>query len=96
MVFCCKGQLLRLLSLRQHKSQAGTWQYVPASNPPSERVAPAVIDAKQRIWIFGGFRYAGRYQGRGPQGQSIGLQGMRILLSSTSWEEERDSRSTPL
>ncbi|CAL1155570.1 unnamed protein product, partial [Cladocopium goreaui] len=47
------------------KEEAGTWQHVTASNPPAERVtrSSVVIDAQQRIWIFGGFRYRGRYQG---------------------------------
>ena len=68
----CGGRISsRLLFLRQLSRQAGTWQYVTASNPPAERVAPAVIDAQQRIWIFGGLRYAGRYQGHGPRVKAL-------------------------
>ena len=70
----CGGRISsRLLSLRQLSRQAGTWQHVTASNPPAERVtrSSVVIDAQQRIWIFGGFRYRGRYQGRGPRVKAL-------------------------
>jgi hypothetical protein len=57
---------------------------VTASNPPAERVtrSAVVIDAQQRIWIFGGFRFAGRYQGRGPRVKAI-------LSSSTSGRKNK-------
>ena len=85
-----KDLLLRLLSLPQHKSQAGTWQHVTASNLPVEREdAPAVIDAQQRIWIFGGLQYGGRYQDSGPQGRSIALCRMKNLSSSTSGRKNK-------
>ena len=77
----CGGRISsRLLFLRQLSRQAGTWQYVTASNPPAERVAPAVIDAQQRIWIFGGLRYARPLSRSRPQGQSVALRGMKTLF----------------
>ena len=79
----------RLRFLRQLSRQAGTWQHVTASNPPSERAAPAVIDAQQRNLDFRwlpGCRHLWRSR---PQGQSKSFE-------FDVWEEERDSRSSPL
>ena len=39
----------------EQSCQAKTWQEVKASNPPSPRAEhTAVMDAQQRMWIFGG------------------------------------------
>ena len=39
----------------EQSCQAKTWQEVKASNPPSRRFDhTAVMDAQQRMWIFGG------------------------------------------
>ena len=49
--------------LLQQSCQAKTWQEVKASNPPSRRFDhTAVMDAQQRMWIFGG---DGVYSGQG-------------------------------
>ena len=45
----------------EQSCQAKTWQEVKASNPPSRRYDhTAVMDAQQRMWIFGGLGGSGQ------------------------------------
>ena len=55
---CCWGYSLGLFPcwvLGGQSCQAKTWQELKASNAPSKTVGhTAVMDAQQRMWIFGG------------------------------------------
>ena len=45
----------------EQSCQAKTWQEVKASNPPDTRGKhTAVMDAQQRMWIFGGIGSSGQ------------------------------------